>query len=181
MEIGIRSSIFDVDSYNQIKDLDSNPFLENFHVDKHMVLKKFKKGEVVIPDIVEIPYAESEELTKENELLKKKGLEIAKRVYKQRADFILIYRNPLLNYRDLSEAAFKIFFLILDQKLSLGIDYIVMDISECCLELGLTRPTITKGIVELVKNKIIYRRTSSVWWINPNYFYAGNRLKILTK
>lgn len=181
MEIGIKASIFDIDSYNQIKDTDSNPFLENFHVDKHIVLKKFKKGEVVIPDLVEIPIEESEELTRENDLLKKKGLEIAKRTYKQKADFVLIYRTPLLNYRDLSEAGFKIFFFILENKLSLGIDYIVMDIPECCVELGLSRPTIAKGIVELVRNKIIYKRTNSVWWINPNYFYAGNRLKIMTK
>lgn len=182
MELGIKTSLFDVASYGEIKEADDNPFLEAFHVDKQIVIKRFKKGEVVIPEIADIPIEESMELTKENELLKKKGLEIGKRHYKQKADFVIIYRKPhILNYKDLSEAAFKIFFLILDSKLSLGIDYVVMSLPELCVELGMTRPTISKGMVELVRNKLIYKRTDTVWWVNPNYFFAGNRLNIKTK
>jgi len=179
--LGIKNSIFDISTFGEIKEIEVNPFLEELRIDKHLVIKRFKKGEVVIPEQIEISDEESKHLTAENEELKVKGLEIAKRVYKQKAAFVLIYSNPIIDYKSLSESSFKIFFYILDKKLSLGIDYIVMTIPECCLELNMTRPTITKGIVELVKAKMIYRRADSVWWINPNYFYAGNRLKIDTK
>ncbi len=180
--LGIPLTIFDISGYSEIKDIELNPFLEEFHVDKQLILKRFKRGEVVIPELVDIPIEESLELTKENELYKTKGLEIAKRHYKQKADFVIIYRKPhILNYKDLSEAAFKIFFFMIDKKLSLGVDYVVMSVPELCLELDMSRPPITKALVELVRNKIIYKRTDTVWWINPNYFYAGNRLNIKTK
>lgn len=170
-----------IKTFGEIQDSTSNPFLEELHVDKRIVLKRFKKGEVIVPDESNITLQHSEELSKENEKLKEIGLEIGKRQYKQRATFVLLYSQPILNYKALSEASFKVLFFIIDKKLSLGIDYVILSIPECCVELEMSRPTISKAFVELVNQKLIAKRADGVWWINPNYFYAGNRLKILTK
>lgn len=170
-----------IKTFGELQDSSSNPFLEELHIDKRIVLKRFKKGEVILPEENDISTEHSEELQKENEKLKEIGLEIGKRQYKQKASFVLLYSQPILNYKELSEASFKVLFFILDRKLSLGIDYVILSIPECCVELSMSRPTITKAFVELVNQKLLARRTDGVWWINPNYFYAGNRLKILTK
>ena len=70
---------------------------------------------------------------------------------------------------------------MLENRINLGSDAIIFSIDELCKELKSTRPTVTKGIIDLVSNNIICKQLENVWWINPAYFYAGNRLKIRTK
>lgn len=167
-------------TFSDIKDFKKNPFVEELVINKTTTLKRFKKGEVIINEDESLSIKDREELTKENEELKSIGLEIGKIKIRQKANFVLLY-IPIFKYKSLSEISFKIWFYIIESKLNLGQDKIILGIDECCEELNASRPTITKGLVELVKNKIISKQCDNVWWINPNYFYAGNRLKINTK
>lgn len=180
-ELGIKPSPFEINSFAEVIKTDDNPFLDNLVIDKKLVLKRFKTGEVVMPDEGQITNEESKRLTEENKNLNDVGLTVAKKQYKQRASFVLIYNNPMVNYKALSEASLKMLFFIFERKVGLGLDFIVLSVNECCTELNLSRPTITKGFVELIRNKLISKREDNVWWINPNYFYAGNRLKILSR
>lgn len=180
MKLLIKNNVEEINNFSEIPDNDKSPFVEELHINTTQVLKRFKKGEVVLDVNESISYQEAKNLTIQNENLKQKGLEIGQVKIKQKAEFVIIYTNNI-PYKNLSEISFKIFHYILDKRISLGSDIIILSIEDCCEHLQSTRPTVTKGFVELVKNKIIAKRCDNVWWINPNYYYAGNRLNIKSK
>ena len=179
--VEFNENIYDVINFSDIKDIEKNPYLDHLVINTYTTLKGFKSGEVVMPDEIDLPPEEIKRLTEDNKDLKKKGLGYAKRQTKQSASFTIVYNNPHLNFRDLSGCALKIIHLIWEKKLAIGSDFVVLDVNECCVELSVTRPTVVKAFVELVRNKVLHKRNDYNWWINPNYFYAGNRLKINTK
>ena len=179
-DLGINLYSSNITSYTEIMETNKNPFIQELKIDKRIVLKRFKKGEIVDNEQGNLPLKEAEALTKENEDLKDKGVEIGKRIHKQRAKFILLYNEPLLDYRNMSEIGFKILFYIFERKLNLGNDTVILSIAECCTELNTSRPTVTKGFVELVRNKLLAKKYDNVWYINPCYFFAGNRERIMT-
>lgn len=177
MNFGIRETI---ESFSDIQDFDKNPFIEELVINETNVLKRFKKGEAVIDEANTLSLEEINKLTKEHEEIQTKGLEIAQVKTRQKAEFILLY-IPMFDYKNMLEISFKILFFIIERKINLGNDSVILSINECCIELKSTRPTISKGFVDLVNKKILAKKYDNVWWINPNYFYAGNRLRIKTK
>lgn len=179
-ELGIKLHNHQITSYNEIVEVDKNPFIQELKIDKRIVLKRFKKGEIVDNEQGNLPLSEAKALTEENEQLKDKGVEIGKRINKQRAKFILLYNEPLLDYRNLSEISLKMLFFIFERKLNLGNDTVLLSINECCTELNASRPTVTKGFVELIRAKLLAKKYDNVWYINPCYFFAGNRERIMT-
>jgi hypothetical protein len=180
MKLEQKKIITEINNFSEIPDNDKSPFVEELQINTTKVLKRFKKGEVILDEHENLSFQESKSLTIQNEKLKLKGLEIGQIKVKQKAEFVIIYTNNI-PYKNLSEVSFKIFHYILDKRISLGSDMIILSIEDCCEHLKFTRPTVAKGFVELVKNKIIAKRCENVWWINPNYYYAGNRLNIKTK
>lgn len=172
---------FDITKMDELSHVDENPFLHNVKFDTKIILKRFKKGVVVDNEECSIPLDKSIELTKQREEIKKIGLDIAQRKTRQIGAFVLLYTNPLINYKNMSEVTFKILFLIIDKRLNYGNDTIVLSIEDCCTELSVTRPTVQKGLIELIRNKVIYPRMTNVWWINPTYIFNGNRTNIKSK
>lgn len=177
MELGIKPDR--VVSYKDIVEYDRNPFLEHLNINSTTTLKRVKKDKLINNEDNSISKKEVKEISKNNDELKQVGLEIGIVKTKQMADFVLIYLP--FPYSRISEIGFKIFFYLLENRINLGSDAVVFSMDELCKGLETTRPTVSRGIVDLVNNNIICKQLENVWWINPNYFYAGNRLKIKTK
>ncbi len=167
-------------SINDIASKNQNPFLEHLMINQRTVLKRFKRGEAIITD--KVSHSDKvEELNQQQKELYKLDLSIGKLVYKQMSPFVLIYTDKVIDYKKLSGVTFKLLFFIIYEKLSLGNDFIIMDSKELVEKLDISRNSAYTAILELVNNGILDKRNDYNWWINPNYFYCGNRLSINTK
>lgn len=167
-------------SINEIKERDKNPFLEQLVISERIILKRFKRGEAVVTDKIS-KIEDIKSLTKQNKELVKVDLNIGRLVRKQTSPFVLVYTDRVMNYRELSGTTLRVLFYIMYEKLSLGNDYVVMDSKELVDKLDISRNSAYTALLELVNNKLIDKRNDYNWWINPNYFYCGNRLSINTK
>lgn len=165
-------------NYSDIPDSIDNPFIETLSINTKLKLSRYKKNETINNEEGTIDLKKVKELEIEQERLKGLGIEIGKLVTKKSISFVFMFNTPILNYEKLSLPTFKILFYILDEKLYFNKDYIIISIRECCLKFNLTLPTVCKSFTELVNNKILSKRLDNVWWINPNYFYVGDREKI---
>lgn len=165
-------------NYSDIPDSNNNPFIQTLKVNTKLKLSRYKRDETINNEEGTIDIDKQLELEKEQERLKQLGIEIGKLVTRKSVSFIALYNAPIFNYSSLSLPSFKILFYILDEKVHFNRDYVVLSIKECCIKFDLTLPTVCKSFTELANNKIISKRLDNVWWINPNYFYAGDREKI---
>lgn len=172
---------FESKSFKELKESDLNPYIEEIKFKSQTILKRFKKGEAVISETSNLDFEEIQSLTLQNTALNLKGLSLGKIKEKQIASFILLYTDLKMNYKKISSVTLKTLLYILYEKVNLGCDYIILTPKELIENLQLSKNNSYDVFVELVNNKILYKRTDSVWWINPNYFYAGNRLKIIRK
>src|SRR5882757_2235851 len=108
MSFQVLDHIYETKSFKDIKDADLNPFLEEIKYKSQIILKRFKKGEAVIPDSIEIKMEEVHELTKQNSELDSKGLGIGKLKKKQIASFVLLYTDQKIDYKKLSSICNKV-------------------------------------------------------------------------
>ncbi len=170
-------------NYTSVLDIvkrDTNPFVEHLKINERITFKRFKRGEAVITDKVQ-DIQQITELTEENKRLGNLDLGIGKLKTKQTASFVLLYVDKNLHYKNFTGITFRILFYILYEKLSLGSDYIIMDANELVAQLNISKSSAYTSILELVNADILDKRNDYNWWINPNYFYRGNRLSINTK
>lgn len=165
-------------TYSDIPDKGDNPFIETLKVNIKLKLSRYKKDEVINNEEGTLNIEKQKELEEEQKRLKEVGVEIGKLVTRKSSSFVFIFNSPIISYDKLSLATFKILFYIFDEKIMFNKDYIVISIKECCIKFNLTLPTVCKSFLELENNKILSKRLDNVWWINPNYFYVGDREKI---
>lgn len=102
----------------------------------------------------------------------------AKEVAYDKAPFAKIFLEGLKILPKLSKSATKILFYIL-LKLEYNVGTIHISTVDVCREFGLKenyRSNITRGIKELLDNKIIARHTDwNRYWVNPNIIFKGDR------
>lgn len=166
-------------SFKEVSAREENPFLQSVNNKIRTNLKKVKSSEIISdPDL-------NKETVKhvldENDKLKDVDMRIGKIKRKQVADFTLLYFDNKIDYIDFSAAALRIVFFIMYEKLALGMDFIVIDPKEISRVLKINKNTTYDALLELINARVIDKRNEYNWWINPNYFYRGNRLLISTK
>lgn len=149
---------------------DENPFLNTITFNSKTVLKKVKRNDNV-----------PENILNDDKELNKIGFGIGKTKEKQKANFLLLYLDDFIPFENLSNSTLRVVFYMLKYKVGLNQDIIVVSVKELESKMNLSRPSITKAFIELINNNIIAKRDANVWWINPTYFYSGNRLNIRTK
>lgn len=176
MEFGV---LGEYESFSDIKDKEINPFIETLKINERFSFKRFKRGEAVLSN--KISRNESIELTKQNNKLNQVDLGIGKIESRQSSPFILLYLDQAISYKDMNAITLKVFMYIIYEKTYIGCDYVVMNIKDIIDHLEISKASAYNSMFELVKYKVIERRNENVWWINPAYFYCGNRLSINTK
>ncbi len=169
--------------YTSIKDVtkkDKNPFLHNINQNTRINLRKVKRSESYINNKLR-DINKSNDLKEESKELRKLDLDIGKIQHKQTSPFVLLYTDMNSIYNRISGSTAITLLFILEQKVGLNSDVIVINPQELVERLGVNLKTSYNIFLELINNKLIDKREDSVWWINPNYFYSGNRLDIRTK
>lgn len=58
-----------------------------------------------------------------------------------------------------------------------GKDYITLRISDVRANTGISRNSIVSALKDLKALNIISSKSQSVYWVNPHYFFCGNRIK----
>lgn len=164
----------------EIEKKDKNPFLIDLKVTDKVTIKRFKQDEAVKTDKI-TSYDRIRELTNQNKDLGKEDLTIAKMKKKQSSPFIFLYTDTRINYKRLSGTSLKVILYIIYEKLTFGVDYIIMNPDDLVTNVEISKSSSYNSIIELTNHKIIDKREDCIWWINPNYFYTGNRLLITTK
>lgn len=72
----------------------------------------------------------------------------------------------------------KSLFLWLSYEIKPSKDYIVLNVDRYKKESDVTHNTMMVGIIELINNSIIGKtKFDNVYWINPAYFFSGNRMR----
>ena len=68
-------------------------------------------------------------------------------------------------------------FLYIMYHLPEGKDYITLRISDVRANTGISRNSIVSALKDLKALNIISSKSQSVYWVNPHYFFCGNRIK----
>ncbi len=166
MILGIRG---DYTSLNDVKDNENNPFVKYLVLSEKFVLKRFQEDEA------------SKLIEKENKELSKVGLEIGKRRKIRTSPYTQLYWGKEIDFMKLSPTTLRILFYIFYRKVEYGRDSIVTSPKHISEELLISKSSTYTSFLELINNKIIDKRAENVWWINPAYFYCGDRINIKTK
>lgn len=172
--------VADYDTMNDIKDKEINPFLIYLRVSRNVTIRRFKEAEPVRTEKI-TNFTEIIKLTNQNKDLEKVDLTIAKMKKKQISPFVFVYTDIKFDYKELSGIALRVLFYFIYEKLHRGCDFIITNPKDLSENIGISKSSSYDVFVELCNHKIIEKRNDSVWWINPNYFYTGNRLLITTK
>ena len=167
-------------SINDAKEMKQNPYLEHLNVNERVTLKRFKRNEAVITEKIK-DYDIVQELTNQNRKLTEVDLGIGKIKRKTTSPFVIIYTDQVIDYMGLSPLCLKVLFYIFYERIDLGKDYIIINPRELVEKLKISKNSAYGIFVELLNNNIIRKRNDYTWWINPNYFFSGNRTKIYSK
>ncbi len=145
-----------------------NPFLpETMEVVKENTVKKRKyfSSQKVLLDVVNTQTGETE------------GYQaFTKFVKVDKEQFTKIYPARIKALFDLGNAALRVFCYI-QTKVQQDRDTFIFDIESCEEFTKQSRPTIYRGLAELVKNEIIARgKYDFLYYINPLIFFNGDRI-----
>lgn len=90
--------------------------------------------------------------------------------------FTKLYPSRIKSLFNLGNAALRVFCYI-QTKVQKDRDTFIFDIDTCEEFTGQSRPTIYRGLAELVKNEIIARgKYDFLYYVNPMIFFNGNRI-----
>lgn len=105
---------------------------------------------------------------------------MAKRTKIDRAQFVKIYTSTIRGWFDLSKTAMKVFSYIACT-IKPNQDQFILIFEECMEFTGYkSKKSIIQGLTELIDNDIIARsKTSVMYFINPSFFFNGDRLTLL--
>lgn len=143
----------------------ANPFLENIEVP---VLRLFQSTSM---------YKDSEggnSLTYE---------EHSRSYHVEKTEHCKLYLQADLSkilFEDMTSAGVYVFNYI-QINLKKDKDYIQMIGKDVCETIKVSRVTLNKGLRQLESARIICKKSQSEYWINPRYFFNGNRLNYLSK
>ena len=156
-------------SIKAFKANEGNPFIEEVvtHVDKgdKFILIGNKKSDLLIDGTTSEVKAHTV---------------MAKRTKIDRAQFVKLYTSTIRGWFDLSKTAMKVFsYVAVTTKPNQ--DHFVLVLEDCMEFTGYkTRKSILQGLAELIDNNIIARsKTSFIYYINPSFFFNGDRLTLL--
>lgn len=145
-----------------------NPFLEkSLEVVKENTIKrrKYFTANKVLCDVVNSVTGETEAYQS-----------FLKYVKVDEQQFTKLYTSRLKSFFELGNAAIRVFCYI-QTKVKPNTDTFIFDIESCEEFTNQSRPTIYKGLAELVKNEIIARgKFDYLYYLNPMIFFNGDRI-----
>jgi hypothetical protein len=92
-----------------------------------------------------------------------------------------VFQSALLSFKNLSPSGLKVLLYAICNARSCH-DVVFLNPPDIMLFYDMSKGTYYNGIDDLLKNKIIAKKLGSSieFWVNPNVFYNGNRLKLVT-
>lgn len=78
-------------------------------------------------------------------------------------------------YEELNTAGRDLLLYIM-YRLPRNQDYINLKLDSLCAKMRTSRPTLIKGIQNLVDNAMIIKKAQSEYWVNPYFIFNGDRM-----
>tara|TARA_R110000868_G_scaffold304170_2_gene564684 strand:+ start:141 stop:629 length:489 start_codon:yes stop_codon:yes gene_type:complete len=141
-----------------------NPFFRNVECSLHVIKVVTKKKYKTVTDeggAVFLPY----------EYLQEKQKSI--KVYDSPQIEEVLYKSLKAMGRDL--------FLYMLYNVQKDKDTITMDIPKTCEKLGIVRVSYYRGMQQLVDAGILCKKKCTEYWINPYFFFNGDRIALYQK
>lgn len=177
MELGIQSPKYT--SIKQVKNKDSNPFLESINPKIKTDLKRLKTKDIIYDK--DLTPDKAKEIVNQNKELGIINMGVGKLRKRQTSNFVILYYDKEIDFFNLSGTTLRVLFYIMYRKMAIGVDFIVLDSKELMEKLNINRNSAIEAILDLLNADIIEKRNDYNWWINVEYFYRGNRMFVTTK
>lgn len=68
-------------------------------------------------------------------------------------------------------------FLYIMYSINKNEDFINLSAKKVGLDIGMSKRTLVDALKELKSNQVITMKSRSVYWVNPNYIFNGNRIE----
>lgn len=96
---------------------------------------------------------------------------VGNRCYRDTTDFVKLY-EPLVLMK-MKPYGVKVFAYMVSRMGFGGV--IQFDYDECMSLSGLSRSTVYRGIVDLIEQDVVRKKSRTEYWINPNVVFRGQR------
>jgi hypothetical protein len=177
--MNFEAKVFKYTSIKQVSSKSSNPFLESISTKTKTDLKRLKTSDIISDRDLDTNTAK--DIIDKNKELGKIEMGIGKLRRKQTSNFVILYYDKEVDFYNLSGTTLRVLFYIMYKKLAIGVDFIVLDSKDLMENLNINRNSAYESILDLLNAGIIDKRNDYNWWINPEYFYRGNRMFVTTK
>ena len=92
-----------------------------------------------------------------------------------------VFQSAISSFKNLSPSGLKVLLFAICNARSCH-DVVFLNPPDIMIFFEMSKATYYNGIDDLLKNKVIAKKLGSSieFWVNPNVFYNGNRLKLVT-